>query len=68
MTVKRSAGKPPTPPPTDRRSGKDRRHVDQGPPGRHDRRRSVEPRQPQVSELDMSPSQWGALIDDDEQR
>jgi hypothetical protein len=50
--------------PIERRSGKDRRQVDAGPPGRHERRRSVESRQPEIVELKLSDSQWGALIDD----
>ena len=49
-----------TAPPVDRRSGKDRRQVDGNPPGR-ERRRNVEPRKPEVVELDLTPSEWGAL-------
>ena len=45
----------------DRRSGADRRKVDIAPPGKVDRRRSVESRQPDVTEIEMSPSEWGAL-------
>ena len=45
----------------DRRSGDDRRHVEGEPPGRHDRRRRVESRKPEVVELDMSSSEWAAL-------
>lgn len=59
-----SAAKP-KPSPTDRRSGQDRRKVDVGPPaGRRDRRRGIEPRQPEVSELQLTESQWGALGED----
>lgn len=47
--------------PADRRMGKDRRKQDLGPPGRLERRRSVESRQPDVSEIEMSASDWGAL-------
>lgn len=47
----------------ERRSGVDRRRVDKGPPGRVDRRRVVEPRKPEVAELDLSESEWGALTE-----
>ena len=46
----------------DRRSGVDRRVMDKGPPpGKAERRRSVEPRKPDVVEIEMSNSQWSAL-------
>ena len=45
----------------DRRSGADRRQVDSLPPGKIDRRRSVDARKPDVLELDMSNSEWTAL-------
>ena len=45
----------------ERRSGEDRRKLDQGPPGKHERRRSMEPRKPEVVELDMTDSEWAAL-------
>lgn len=48
---------------TERRTGEDRRRVDNGPPGKHERRRSMEPRKPEVVELDMSNSEWSALND-----
>ncbi len=38
----------------DRRSGQDRRQEEQGPPTSYERRRSVEPRQPELTELDLS--------------
>ena len=47
--------------PSDRRTGKDRRKRDLGPPGKLERRRTVESRQPDVSEIEMSASDWGAL-------
>lgn len=47
--------------PHDRRSGKDRRESDQGPPDRFERRRSVEPRQPEVVELELSEEELRAL-------
>jgi len=31
------------------------------PPGGWERRRNVEPRKPEVTELEISPSQWDAL-------
>ena len=46
----------------DRRSGVDRRQVDKGPPGRHERRQSLESRQPEVVELELSNSAWTALL------
>lgn len=45
----------------DRRSGVDRRKVDGAPPGKPERRRNVESRQPDVVEIDMSTSEWAAL-------
>jgi len=46
----------------DRRHGVDRRKVDSGPPaGIRERRKSVEPRQPDVQELDITPSEWDRL-------
>lgn len=46
---------------TERRSGADRRRVDKGPPGGHERRRIIEPRRPEVAELEMSESEWAQL-------
>jgi hypothetical protein len=37
----------------DRRSGQDRRQEEQGPPTSYERRHSVEPRQPEVTELEL---------------
>lgn len=52
----------PTPAKPDRRKGVDRRKVDKGPPkGARERRVSVEPRQPEVQEVDISPSDWASL-------
>lgn len=45
----------------DRRTGADRRKLDTTPPGKVERRRSVESRQPDVVEIEMSPSEWRAL-------
>jgi hypothetical protein len=60
-----SENTPPTPHAagsTERRSGKDRRHAESSaPPGGRERRRNVEPRRPDVAELDLSLSQWDAL-------
>jgi hypothetical protein len=56
--------KPATPSPeprADRRSGSDRRRVDNLPPGQRDRRRSIDARKPEVIELEMSNSEWSAL-------
>jgi hypothetical protein len=48
----------------DRRRGVDRRQVDKGPPGKHDRRQNLESRQPEVVELDLSNSAWIALLEE----
>jgi len=48
----------------ERRSGVDRRQRDVGPPDGWERRRSVEPRKPEVTELEFTPSQWGILHGD----
>jgi hypothetical protein len=45
----------------DRRAGKDRRQIESGPPGGRERRRNVEPRKPEVEEIDLTLSQWDAL-------
>jgi hypothetical protein len=47
----------------ERRSGKDRRVADLPPPNGRERRRTAEPRKPEVTEIDMSPSQWTRLVD-----
>ena len=54
------------PPPrwVERRSGVDRRDVDNGPPGKHERRRGVESRKPEVTEIEMSDSEWTRLSQD----
>ena len=46
----------------DRRSGKDRRKNDRGlPRGIAERRRAIEPRKPEVVELDLTESQWATF-------
>jgi len=52
------------PPLPERRIGADRRRRDAGPPGGWERRRNVEPRKPEVTELEFTPSQWDALQGD----
>ena len=59
MTGKKVTGS--TAPRHDRRSGADRRKVDIPRKGEPERRRNVESRQPDVVEIDMSRSEWGAL-------
>lgn len=49
------------PPKADRRCGTDRRKVDQGPPGRRERRVNVEPRGPEVQDVELTPSEWASL-------
>jgi len=53
----------PATPKTERRTGKDRRNAEAGPPTRHERRTSLEARRPQVVELEMSPSEWAMFGD-----
>lgn len=48
-------------PPQERRSGTDRRQADKGPPSTRERRVGVEPRKPDVREIEMTPSEWAAL-------
>jgi hypothetical protein len=45
----------------DRRSGKDRRQVELGPPGAFERRRSIEARQPEMVEIELSEDELRAL-------
>jgi hypothetical protein len=45
----------------DRRTGPDRRKVDEGPPSNYERRRSTEARKPEVVEIEMTISEWAAL-------
>lgn len=47
--------------PDERRSGQDRRQKEDGPPDKHERRRAIEPRQPDVSELHLSPEEFEAM-------
>lgn len=57
-------GKLPPPTAAERRSGQDRRRVDQGAAANgRDRRVGMEPRRPEVVELALTPSEWGALHD-----
>ena len=55
--------KPLSTPAADRRSGKDRRQRDDAPPSGRERRRGIEPRRPEVAEVEITPSQWDALQD-----
>lgn len=47
--------------PYERRSGQDRRQKEDGPPDKHERRRAIEPRQPEVNELHLSLEELEAL-------
>ncbi|HET9823566.1 MAG TPA: hypothetical protein VFQ16_17245 [Burkholderiaceae bacterium] len=48
--------------PRERRTGRDRRQIDKGPPpGVRERRVSVEPRKPEVLERELTPSEWASL-------
>lgn len=49
-------------PAADRRSGQDRRRQNDGPPQGRERRTGLEPRQPDVAEVELSPSQWARLF------
>lgn len=46
---------------TDRRSGKDRRQEEKGPPTGYERRRAVESRQPELTEFHVSEEELRAL-------
>ena len=46
---------------TDRRSGKDRRQEEKGPPTSYERRRTVEARQPELTELHLNEDELRAL-------
>lgn len=50
-----------TPSRVERRSGVDRRQVDNGPPDGRERRRAIEPRKPEVIEREPTPSEWAIL-------
>jgi hypothetical protein len=50
-------------PQVDRRTGHDRRQADQGLPRGRERRVGIEPRKPEVVELQITPSDWVALRD-----
>ncbi|PUA96475.1 MULTISPECIES: hypothetical protein [unclassified Acidovorax] len=45
----------------DRRTGKDRRQEEKGPPTNFERRRAIEARQPELTELHMSEDELKAL-------
>ncbi|MET0518076.1 MAG: hypothetical protein ABW005_04470 [Burkholderiaceae bacterium] len=62
MKHKKPAGADPPPQP-ERRSGKERRVAPPNTPVAVERRRGIEPRRPEIVELDMSPSEWGSLQD-----
>lgn len=47
--------------PADRRSGRDRRQDEKGPPTSFERRRTVEARQPELTELEVSEDELKAL-------
>lgn len=54
MTVEHRRG-------AERRSGKDRRQVENGPPTNYERRRAIEARQPELIEVHMSEDEIRAL-------
>jgi hypothetical protein len=63
-TVSRKTSSPPHQAiaPSERRTGVDRRKADSGPPkGMRERRISLEPRKPEVQEVDLSASDWAAF-------
>ena len=45
----------------DRRAGVDRRKADKGSPTGRERRVGMEPRKPEISEVEITPSEWAAL-------
>jgi hypothetical protein len=46
----------------ERRSGNDRRQQDIGPPGKIDRRKTVEARKPEIIEVELSETEWALLF------
>jgi len=52
------------PRPAERRTGKDRRRLDTALEPRFERRRGVEPRKPELIELDLSLNEWEQLCRD----
>ena len=50
--------------PTNRRSGTDRRRADRGAPQGPERRVGLEPRKPEVTEVEISESDWARLQDE----
>ena len=46
---------------TDRRSGAERRQQDAAPAASYERRNTVEPRQPEVAELELTPEEMQAM-------
>jgi hypothetical protein len=53
--------KPNTPTPSNRRSGQDRRQAEGECPTPNERRVTIEPRQPEVVEIQVSPEEFKAL-------
>ena len=50
-----------SPPASERRTGQDRRKVDRGSPTGRERRVGMEPRKPEITEIEVTPSEWAAL-------
>ncbi len=50
-----------SPPASERRAGVDRRKVDRGSPTGRERRVGMEPRKPEITEIEITPSEWAAL-------
>jgi hypothetical protein len=48
-------------PASERRTGRDRRKADRGSPTGRERRVGMEPRKPEISEIEISPSEWAEL-------
>ena len=48
-------------PASERRTGSDRRKVDRGSPTGRERRVGMEPRKPEITEIEVTPSEWAAL-------
>jgi len=61
VPVQEEMSKAAPPPKSNRRTGADRRKVDQGPPGGRERRVSLEPRKPDVVEREFTTSEWDSL-------
>ncbi|MBH9552123.1 hypothetical protein [Inhella gelatinilytica] len=62
MVDPRAPSPPAAEPERERRSGRDRRQIELGPPHGVERRKSIEARKPQIEEVEMTAEEWEALM------